>query len=531
MKRLAVLLAALVLVGLPTLPAAAVPPDSIDTKTPIKHVVWVMQDNHSFDNYFGTYPGADGVPAGVCQRLSLNRTSTRNCVQPFPLGDTPAEDLSQGPGIQRRQYNNGKMDGFVAAYRRLGQDGTSSMGYYDGNDIPFHWNVANQYVLFDKFFASTPVGSRESYLYWLAGKAPAGPAPLTNNAGYDRLPTVFDRLAEQKISAKFYVENLGTATRGSGTSAVRSSQQIKVPLLSMRRFRDGGALAGQVVDLSQYYVDLRNGTLPAVAYIVTSGSSENPPASPAAGSRTLRKLTSELMKSRYWSSSAFMWTYDSWGGWYDHVPPPKVGTSRYGFRVPALLLSPYAKRGVVDHTVLDYTSMLKFIEDNWRLAPLSTRDAGSAGLSTAFDFGTPPRAPELIPPGWGSPDGSITDLHPAPVIYGVYGAAAAFATFIMVITVFVRRPLTTFLPDRVANLFNGAATPSPGIKIDGEQTWSEWYESTHPESVRRNGDAAGGRRGRRGSAPTSTGGGDRGRGVLGRLVSGQARRGGESHDQ
>jgi phospholipase C len=525
MKRLAVLLAALILAWLPTLPAVAVEPNSGATTTPIKHVVWLMQDNHSFDNYFGTYPGADGIPPGVCQRLSLNRASTRGCVQPFPLGDTPAEDLSQGLGIQRRQFNNGKMDGFVAAYRRSGQDGTSVMGYYNGNDIPFHWNVANQYVLFDKFFASTAVGSRESYLYWLSGKAPAGPAPLKNNAGYDALPTVFDRLAEQKISAKFYVENLGAATLGSGTGAARSSQLIKVPLLSMKRFRDGGALAGQVVDLSQYYVDLRNGSLPAVSYIVTSGSSENPPASPAAGSRTLRKLSSELMKSRYWSSSAFMWTYDSWGGWYDHVPPPKVDARGYGFRVPALLLSPYAKRGVVDHTVLDYTSMLKFIEDNWRLAPLSTRDAGSAGLTTAFDFGAPPRAPDLLPLGWGATDGPGDDLHPAPVIYSIYGGAAAFAALVVVMAVFVKRPLLTFLPDRAANLLSGAGArlthtvhgvlgdawparqtdappgataPSPAVEltwfasgrrrraartvpsvvIDGGQTWFKWYQMT-----------------------------------------------------
>ena len=272
-------------------------PDDAPTTTPIKHVVMLMQDNHSFDNYFGTYPGADGIPAGVCQRLKLTRQST-GVRQAVPHRDTPVEDLSQGIGVQKRQYNGGRMDGFVAAYRRLGLDGTSAMGYYDGRDIPYHWNVAEQYVLFDRFFCSTAVGSRESYLYWVAGNAPASQTPLTSSAGYDELPTIFDRLAAKGSPAKFYVENLDSRTLGPGAARTsRSSQLVKVPLLSMKRFRDGGPLAGTVVDLSEYYLDLRNGTLPAVSYIVTTGSSENPPGRSQPGQRTLRKITTELMKS------------------------------------------------------------------------------------------------------------------------------------------------------------------------------------------------------------------------------------------
>jgi len=444
MKRFCVVVAALTLAALPTMPAAAAPAEDTSITTPIKHVVWMMQDNHSFDNYFGTYPGADGLSSGVCQRLSLNRPSTKGCVQPFHIADTPVEDLSQGPGVQRRQYNGRRMDGFVAAYRRLGQDGTTAMGYYDGSDIPFHWNVADQYVLFDRFFASTGVGRREPYLYWVAGNAPLGQTPLRNSAGYEGLPTIFDRLAARNISAKFYVENLDKAATRSGAS--RSSESIKVPLLSMKRFRDGGPLAGRVVDLSQYYVDLRNGTLPAVSYIVTTRSSENPPAGPAAGSRTLRKVTSELMKSSAWSTSAFMWTYDGWGGWYDHVPPPKVDSRGYGFRVPALLVSPYAKKGEVNHTVLDYTAMVHFIESNWKLAPLSTRDKQSAGLASAFDFNAAPRPAVLLPWIWPAPRPAAATNNPAPVIYSVYGFATALAIAMVSLAVFHRRSIAVPAP-------------------------------------------------------------------------------------
>jgi phospholipase C len=442
MRKFFLLAAALILSAIPIVPAAASPVEDAPTTTPIKHVVWMMQDNHSFDNYFGTYPGADGIPEGVCQRLNLNRQSTKGCVRPFLIGDTPIDDLSQGPGVQRRQYNGGRMDGFVASYRRLGLDGSSAMGHYDGSDIPFHWNVADQYVLFDRFFASTTVGSREAYLYWVAGNAPSGQTPLRNNAGYDTLPTIFDELAKRQIPAKFYVENLDAAAIRGESRVNRSSQLIKVPLLSMKRFQDGGLLAGQVVDLSEYYRDLRNGTLPAVSYIVTTSSSENPPADPSAGSRTLRKITSELMKSSAWSTSVLMWTYDGWGGWYDHVPPPKVDSRGYGFRVPALLVSPYAKKGVVNHTVLDYTAMLHFIETNWNIKSLSVRDRQSAGLASAFDFAAPPRPGGLVPWTWPAPQVRAAADSPAPVIYSVYGAAAALAIALVSLAVFWRGPIT-----------------------------------------------------------------------------------------
>jgi phospholipase C len=502
MKKAFLLAAALVLAALPTVPAAAEPVENPPTTTPIQHVVWMMQDNHSFDNYFGTYPDddVDGIPEGVCQRLNLNTQSTRGCVRPFHIGDTPIEDLSQGAGVQRRQYNGGRMDGFVAAYRRLGLDGSSAMGHYDGRDIPFHWHVADQFVLFDRFFASTTVGSREAYLYWVAGTAPIGQTPLRSSAGYDALPTVFDRLHKRGISAKFYVENLDSAATSGESEVTRASQLIKVPLLNMKRFRDGGALSGQVVDLSQYYLDLRNGTLPAVSYIVTTSSSENPPGDPRAGSGALRKITNELMKSSAWSTSALMWTYDGWGGWYDHVPPPRVDSRGYGFRVPALLVSPYAKSGVVDHTVLDYTAMLKFIETNWNVDPLSTRDRQSAGLTSAFDFNAPPRPATSLPWTWPAPQVSSATDSPAPVIYGVYGVAAASAIAIVWLAA-SRRPIAIPVPitraavlarsriqsvsDRMEQVLSGSRySPSPvpswdsaGTVTPRENSWTRWHRA------------------------------------------------------
>ena len=422
------------LVVMPATVASATP-SAVPTTTPIKHLVVLMQGNHSFDNYFGTYPGADGIPKGVCQKVNLLVKTTKGCVTPFHISPTSAPvDLDHGPAVQKYQYDDGRMDGFVAAYRRLGQDGTGAMGHYDGRELPYYWNLAESFVLFDRFFASTRAGNRESYLYWVAGTAPSSPdGVLRDSAGYDALPTIFDRLAARGIPAKFYVENYNPRLAGPASgSRSRTSQLVKVPLLSMSRFRTDPALSGTVVDLSQYYRDLRDGTLPAVSYVVMTGSSENPPSRVDIGQEAVRKMTSALMRSSYWATSAFLLTYDGWGGWYDHVPPPRVDAHGYGFRVPALLASPYARRGFVDHTVLDYTAVPRFIEQNWSLAPLAQRDAASAGLASAFDFAAPPSQARIVGATRAAPLPDPAGPHASTAIYACYGLALVFAVGLMV---------------------------------------------------------------------------------------------------
>lgn len=401
----------LVLVGLPGRAAAAQGPP---TTTPIEHFVVLMQAEHTFDNYFGTYPGANGIPPGTCLPLDTETRDPEGCIAPYRIGNEPPEDLSLTAGVQRRQYADGRMDGFVAAYRRLGRDGTTVMGYYDAEDLPFYWNVADRFTLFDNFFSSARVGARLNHFYWVAGvPTPSGGEHLPPE-GYGDIPTIFDRLTERGVPWKFYVENLDPAAN----YRTHPQSTVRVPLLAFARFLDDPRLAGHVVDLSEYDRDLDAGTLPSVAYVVAKGSSENPPARLDKGQDLVRSMTGQLAKSRYWSTSAFMWTYSGGGGWYDHVPPPSVDREGYGFRVPALMISPYSRRGEVNHTTLDYTAILRFIEDNWQVAPLGARDASSPGLGSAFDFTAAPRPPELVG----------TDRTPPPVntrarwvVYGCYG--------------------------------------------------------------------------------------------------------------
>lgn len=374
------------------------------TTTPLQHLIVLMQENHSFDNYFGTYPGADGIPEGVCMPFDP-LSSSGECVEPFHIGDNDVEleDPDHSSATHQTQYNNGRMNGFVYALDLRNQDGRLSMGHYDERDLPFYWNLLDEYVLFDRFFSSAAGGTFINHMYWVAGVgADERPAPGELNS----IITIFDRLQEAGINWKFYVQNYepGLTYRTlNDYPSDRAAQVAWVPLLNIDRFLDDPELAGRIVDLEEYYVDLENGTLPAVAYIAPSGPSEHPPGSLIAGQRFVRSLIQALMRSDAWGTSALMVTYDDWGGWYDHVRPPRVDRDGYGFRVPAFLVGGYARRGHIESTTLDFTSILRLIADNWGLEPLASRDRLANSIVGAFDFAQSPREPaflsfERVPP-------------------------------------------------------------------------------------------------------------------------------------
>jgi phospholipase C len=381
-----------------------------------------MQENHTFDNYFGTYPGANGIPTGT--KMPVDPTNPFSAVvTPWHIGNTTITDLSHSAPTFLAQYDSGKMDGFISALNNLNQNGKLSMGYYDYNDIPYYWNLAANYVLFDNLFSSAKDGSAANHMYWIAGVSPTPKHGQTLSSLLANLPTIFDHLQAAGISWKFYVENYNQNInyRNMASQGNKGSQVIWVPLLNFDRFIDDPTLSSHIVDLSQYYVDLSKGTLPAVSYIVPSGTSEHPPEYPATGERQVKNLIQELMRSTSWNSSAFMLLYDDWGGWYDHVAPPQVDASGYGLRVPGLLVSPFAKTGFIDNTQLDFTSVLKFIESNWNVAPLSTRDAAANNITSAFDFNQSPRPAVFLSSTWGP--AAAVKKSPTTIIYTSYGLA------------------------------------------------------------------------------------------------------------
>jgi phospholipase C len=398
--------------------------------TPIEHFIVLMQENHTFDNYFGMYPGADGIPAGTCMPTDPTVKENTDCIRPYHIGDRPIDDLDHSLGTFETQYNEGKMDGFVYALNQRNQNGALTMGYYDDRDIPYYWNLADEYVLFDRFFSSDHGGSFANHMFWAAAQYGGSRA---SEEGYPDLVTIFDRLQERGISWKFYVQNYDpqinyrTLSQYSGN---RASQIIWVPLLNIPRFLDDPKLASHIVDLSEYYKDLENGTLPAVAYIAPAGASEHPPGSIRSGQKFVKGLIQALMRSTAWDSSAFLLTYDDWGGWYDHVVPPQVDEHGYGLRVPAILVSPYARRGHIDSTVLDFTSIPKFIEENWDLKPLAERDAKANNFLSAFDFSQPGRVSYFIPFERVTKEQAIEPRR--VVIYIAYGGALALAILMFI---------------------------------------------------------------------------------------------------
>lgn len=424
---------------------AAVEPQS---STPIQHLIVLMQQNHTFDNYFGTYPGAGGFPPDTCVPLNPLDPQNTECVEPYHIGRGPIADLDHSPGTFQIQFNSGRMDGFVYALDQHRQNGKIAMGYYDDRDIPYYWNLADDYVLFDRFFSSAFGGSIWNRMFWVAG-VPGGEINSIPEGGFGDLPTIFDRLQERGISWKFYVNNYDPSLtyRTIEQSGLLDPQVQWVPLLSFDRFLEDPALFSRIVPMEQYFLDLENGELPAVAYMLALGATEHPLTSLEVGQRFTKGLIQALMQSDAWYSSAFLITYDDWGGWYDHVPPPQVDGYGYGFRVPALLVSPYARRGYVDSTQLDFTSILKFIEENWGLEPLGSRDARANSLISAFDFTSPPREPEIVP--W-ERTADVRDSEQSrprlEVVYIFYGAAVVLAEVIVALALWRGEPFANIGP-------------------------------------------------------------------------------------
>jgi len=409
----------------------AQPTHGAQTGTPIQHFIMVMQQNHTFDNYFGTYPGADGIPSDACMPLDSAQL-TADCVAPFYVGDYPMSDLSHDADTFALQYNSGRMDGFVSAMQQANLDGRLAMAYHDGRDVGYYWNLADEFVLFDQYFSSAHTGSIINRMFWVAGVA-GSEFNRIPEGGYGDLPTIFDRLQERGISWKFYVNNFDPSLNYRELQNLdHLPPQIQwLPLLNFDRFIDQPELSSRIVDLDEYYQDLENGTLPAVSYVLLLGATEHPLTDIGRGQRVMDRMISALMVSDAWPSSAFMIAYDDWGGWYDHVRPPQVDKYGYGFRVPALLVSPYARRGHIDSTRLDHTSALRFIEENWQIPALAERDAQANSILSAFDFSQPARPPVFI---------STLRAAPSPrvqvqriVVYVSYGLALIFGTLVLTV--------------------------------------------------------------------------------------------------
>ncbi len=412
----------------------------------IKHVVIIMQENRSFDEYFGTYPGADGFPPGTC----VPDPATGTCIPPYHNPNDINKGGPHGETNFEGDLNGGAMNGFVAeAEKAQGcqtagtpQCETDVMGYKDESDIPNYWAYARNFVLQDHLFEPNRSWSLPSHLFlvseWSArctlpnepfsctnalqdpGTSDANPNdPLGSQPDFAWTPLTY-LLHNAGVSWGYFIKKglqpdcaddqercsnpprQGPATPGiwnplPGFSTVRENREI-----------------GNIQDTSAFLNDAQSGTLPAVSWVVPSQPvSEHPPASVAAGQEYVTNLINKVMEGPDWPSTAIFLSWDDWGGFYDNVVPPVVDQNGYGFRVPGLVISPYAKKGYIDHQVLSHDAYNKFIEDDFlesqRLNPAtdgrpdprptvreSVPELGN--LVTDFNFHQAPRPPLILPP-------------------------------------------------------------------------------------------------------------------------------------
>jgi phospholipase C len=415
---LLMVLTALILLG--ALPLAATPPPrgqaptsaAKQSKMPgiekIEHIVWIIQENHSFDNYFGTYPGVDGLPPSTCL---ANLPGSRECVAPFhmPAGAPPC-DLGHQWEVVHAAYDHGKMDGFVWA-----EGSPYTMGYYDERDIPNYWTYARHFALCDHFFSSLMGPSSPNHVFTVAAQS----GGETNNIGtlkelkefldddgftFDSMVTLFDKAG---ISWKYYVEAEAPPSGTESPSAMRlwfpqpTTFTLWNPLPGFKSIREDPKKMAHLVSTDQYFQDLKDGTLPQVSWLVPRfNDSEHPPepiGPVAQGMWHVTRLINALMQSRYWDHTVIFLTWDDYGGFYDHVPPPFVDAYGYGPRVPTIVISPYARAGYVSHLIYDFTSMLKFIEERFDLPSLTLRDTRALDMEDCFDFNQSPHPPLVIP--------------------------------------------------------------------------------------------------------------------------------------
>jgi phospholipase C len=421
--------------------------DLAAARSKIKHIIIIMQENRSFDQYFGTYPGANGIPMvnGV-PTVCVPDPKTSLCVKPY---HNPQVINSGGPHAAASatiDINGGKLDGFIAAYRNAQKGCTNPttpgcaigatpdvMGWHDAREIPNYWTYAENFVLQDAMFEPNASWSLPAHLFlvsaWSAKcsitgnpmscvnalDGPSGTNVSANDYAWTDLTYL---LYKANISWAYYLsEGTEPDCADDAMLCVTNPQNKNVPgiwnpLPAFDTVRQDGQL-GNIQTVDKFFSAAEDGTLPAVAWIVPENKvSEHPPSSITTGQAYVTSLINAVMKGPDWNSTAIFLAWDDWGGFYDHVVPPVVDQNGYGLRVPGLVISPYAKNGYVDHQTLSFDAYLKFIEDIFlngqRLDPStdgrpdprptvreSVPQLGS--LLEDFNFNQPPRQPLMLP--------------------------------------------------------------------------------------------------------------------------------------
>jgi phospholipase C len=425
----------------------------------IQHVIIIEQENRSFDSYFGTYPGADGIPMKNGKPTVCVPNPAGGCTAPYHDDADVNGGGPHGAANAVADVDGGKMDGFVGQ-AAAGQKGcldptdpacTNSaipdvMGYHTAAEIPNYWTYAKDFVLDDHMFEPVASWSLPDHLYlvsgWSAKCKNASPSSCVNNIvgpeGVAQMEVAVDQalttgtadivdawtditwlLYAKHVSWAYYIQTgdqpdcaNDAAETCAPVAQSSTTPGIWNPLPLFEDVQKDGQLKN-VQPLERYFAAARAGTLPAVSWVTPSqADSEHPPASVHQGQAYVTAVINAAMKSPDWDSTAIFVQWDDWGGFYDNVVPPQVDQNGYGLRVPAMVISPYAKKGYIDHETLSSDAYLKFIEDDFLSgARLNPKTDGRpdprpdvrenqpilGNMINDFDFSEAPRAPVLLP--------------------------------------------------------------------------------------------------------------------------------------
>ncbi|MFC0438379.1 alkaline phosphatase family protein [Kutzneria buriramensis] len=340
----------------------------------IDHIVVVMMENRSFDHYLGWLPGADGRQAGLTY-TDANGVAhqTHHLTVPHGCGFNDPDHSYEGGRVE---FNNGACDGWL----RAGANDELSIGYFEADDLGFYGSAARDWTVCDRYFAAMMAPTFPNRFFLHAGQTDRTTTSVDKIA---TMPAIWDRLNAAGIDGRYFFTDVPyTALWGT------RHLDISRPIL-------------------EFYAAAATGTLPAVSFVEPGflgeaipgmSQDEHPLADIRLGQNFLATVYNAVVSSPNWPRTALVITYDEWGGFFDHVPPPvgpdpnpDLGAGLRGFRVPCLVISPRSPRSTVAHGLYDHTSVLKMIEWRFGLEPLTVRDAAANNLAEVLDFSNPPQ--------------------------------------------------------------------------------------------------------------------------------------------
>jgi phospholipase C len=362
--------------------------------TAIQHTVFIIKENHTFDNYFGAFPAADGATSGL--------TSAGQDVPLTLMPDADQAGLCNGWFCAIQAIDGGKMDKFdlissgLSAYVQVGEA-----------DIPNYWAYARQFVLADRYFTSVHGPSIPNYLYAIGAQSGGvvdnggNPGPGTDCAGNSwGVLGVLGRDGKITYQAPCLdFQTLADTLQAAGLTWKCYSGDGAGIFTLIRKIYNSPEWQDHVAPSAQFAADAQNGRLAAMSWLFPpSPWTEHPPESVCEGENWTVQQVNAVMQGPDWNSTAVFLTYDDFGGFYDHVPPPQLDVFGLGPRVPLLIISPFAKAGYISHTVYEHSSILKFVETRYQLPAITARDGKASDMLDSFDFTQQPQPPLVLYP-------------------------------------------------------------------------------------------------------------------------------------